>query len=56
MNKPHLTQKYFELLEELKVNNNREWYTEHKKAYAESVQTPFTEILEEASTKMAKTK
>lgn len=56
MSKPHLTQKSFELLEELKVNNNREWYTEHKEAYAESVQTPFTEILEEASVKMAKTK
>jgi len=54
MSKPHLTQKSFELLDEPKANNNRDWYLKHKDVFFEHVQLPFTEILEEASKRMTK--
>ena len=43
---PSLTPPSFEFLEELEVNNNREWFHAHKARWVNELREPFAEILE----------
>ncbi len=41
------TRDFFAFFEELKENNNREWFHEHKKLYEQAVKEPFYELVED---------
>ncbi len=43
---------FLQFLKELPSNNNREWFTENKKRYQESVQKPFEELVFEIIQKL----
>ncbi len=43
---------FLQFLKELPSNNNREWFTENKKRYQESVQKPFEELVLEITQKL----
>jgi uncharacterized protein (TIGR02453 family) len=45
-NKPTFPQAGLSFLRNLKRNNNREWFLEHKPVYEESVRTPMLQLIE----------
>lgn len=47
------TQKSFDLLKELNLNNNREWYLEHKAQFKHYLLDPFEGLLAAASERLA---
>lgn len=47
-----LNSKSFDLLEDLVENNNRDWFLSHKVDFRQYLQSPFCEILEEATTRL----
>ncbi len=56
MNEIHFTPKAFDLLEGLTANNHKDWYAEHQEEFQAYVRDPFTQVLEEATQRLAQTK
>ena len=54
--KLHFSKASFELLKELKENNNREWYHEHKELIKLDLIEPFAQTLERVSAKLKRTR
>ncbi|MEL6700467.1 MAG: DUF2461 family protein, partial [Pseudomonadota bacterium] len=51
---PHgFTDKSFEFLEGLAANNDRDWFNEHKPTFQEYLETPFANLLEALSNRLA---
>ena len=50
---PTFPQAGLKFLTNLKRNNNREWFLEHKPEYEESVRAPMTQIIEALATEFA---
>ncbi len=49
-----ITPKLFKFLRELKRNNNREWFTEHKNRYEQDVRDPAVELVRQLEKPLAK--
>ena len=43
---------FLQFLKDLPSNNNREWFTENKKRFQESVQKPFEEVVQQLTNKL----
>ena len=54
--KLHFSKASFELLKELKENNNREWYHEHKELIKLDLIEPFAQTLERVSARLKRTR
>lgn len=46
---PILSNETFEVLESLRLNNNKEWFAENKRNYEAQVRSPFAALLEQLS-------
>lgn len=50
----YLTSKYFKFFDELKKNNNREWFEKNRPTYENEVKKPFRKLVEDVTEKLAK--
>jgi uncharacterized protein (TIGR02453 family) len=50
----YLTSKYFKFFDELKKNNNREWFEKNRPTYENEVKKPFRKLVEDLTEKLAK--
>ncbi|MEL6223722.1 MAG: TIGR02453 family protein [Cyanobacteria bacterium J06627_8] len=49
MNDGNFTEKAFQLLQDLEENNNKEWYTAHKREFESHLRHPFAHLLEQVT-------
>lgn len=50
----HLSPKFFKFFDELKKNNNREWFEKNRSTYENEVKKPFRKLVEDVTEKLAK--
>lgn len=50
----YLSPKFFKFFDELKKNNNREWFEKNRSTYENEVKKPFRKLVEDVTEKLAK--
>lgn len=50
----YLSPKFFKFFDELKKNNNREWFEKNRPTYENEVKKPFRKLVEDVTEKLAK--
>ncbi len=47
MSNPYITPELFAFLRDLKANNNRDWFNEHKQTYIDAVRDPLIQLIDD---------